>query len=422
MEHPIKRPSYDEHINELFTPGDARCMNQFIDLTTYVGVKASAAKISEWIGSGRMPPPDTGRQWSVGKLETFRNWARNTGFAEKSFVRLIPSKAPRVRKSLHDIETNSEEFTILKKAFEGIMARDADINNPTSFFNLAGLHWLSGHSAKRYGRHHDNAYNPWHRSYLMAFENALRSVEGCENVTLPYWDILGKALPDWVYERPFHPYSMPHDIIDLDRTHEHEGAVDRGALRLVDHRRVAMVEGAELGRIDLDLVVAAVDRSVAHKAGYSTKRYGSARILQEVANRTAHIETKIGEALESKSWRGFNGWSDEPDGHQGIIQAHDSGHMACGPTIRDQNVTAFDPLFWFFHCNWDRLWWQWQNMHGTTTLRTFKATVEGDTHWLEEEPDTLLAPFDVNSAEMINLADWNVAYEDPGIMAPQVTS
>ena len=176
-------------------------------------------------------------------------------------------------------------------------------------------------------------------------------------------------MPDWVYERPFYPYSMPHDIIGLDG-------------------------------------------SVAYKAGYSTERYEAAQILLEVANRSANIETKIGEALASQSWRGFNGWSDGLDG-QGIIQAHNSGHMACGTTIRDSNVTAFDPLFWFFHCNWDRLWWQWQNMHNTKMLLMFKATVKGDTHWLEEEPDTLLAPFDVNSAEMINLDDWNVAYKDP---------
>ena len=259
------------------------------------------------------------------------------------------------------------------------MARDADIDDPTNFFSLAGLHWLSNASANRYGRHHDNAYNPWHRSYLMAFEDTLRSVEGCEYVTLPYWNILGETLPEWIYEPPFYPYSMPHDIVGLDG-------------------------------------------SVAYDTNYSTERYTAAEVFQEVAARSATIETKIEEALASQSWRGFNGWSDGPDGHQGIIQAHDSGHMACGATIGNPDIAAFDPLFWFFHCNWDRLWWQWQNMYNTTTLVQFKATVSGDTHWLEEEPDTLLAPFDVNSAEMINLDDWNVAYEDPEATAPHLTS
>ena len=375
MEHPIKRPSYDEHINELFTPDDARCMNRAIDLTTYEGVKSSAAKISEWIGSGRMPPPDTGRQWSPEKLETFRNWVSNTGFAEKSFVRLAPSEVPRVRKSLHDIETDSKELAILRKAFTGIMARDADTNDPTSFYSLAGIHWLPGAQADRYCRHHDNAYNPWHRSYLMAFENALRSVEGCENVTLPYWDILGEALPAWIYEPPFYPYEMPHKIVSLDG-------------------------------------------SVIYDVGYSTERNSAVKIVEEVKSGKASIESKIGEALASPSWRGFNGWSDRPNRHEGIIRAHDNGHAACGATIGNQDVAAFDPLFWFFHCNWDRLWWRWQNTHNTTTLLAFKATVTGDTHWLEEEPDTLLPPFDVNSAEMINLADWNVAYEDSEAAVP----
>ena len=350
-------------------------MSWAIDLTTYEGVRSSAAKISEWIGSGRMPPPHTGRQWSPEKLETFRNWVNNTGFAEKSFVRLAPSETPRVRKSLHDIETDSEELAILRKAFEGIMARDADINDPTSFFNLAGIHWLPGPLANRYCRHHDNAYNPWHRSYLMAFENALRSVEGCENVTLPYWDILGKELPAWVYEPPFYPYLMPHKIVSLDG-------------------------------------------SVLYDVGYSTERNSTAQIVQEVKNRSASIETKIGEALASPSWRKFNGWTDSPNQHEGIIRAHDNGHGACGVTIGNQDVAAFDPLFWFFHCNWDRLWWQWQNMRNATTLLVFKVTVTGDTHWLEEKPDTLLPPFDLNSAEMINLADWNVAYEDSKATVP----
>ena len=94
MEHPIKRPSYDEHINKLFTPKDVRCMHWALNLATYAGVRSSATKISEWIGSGRMPPPDTGRQWSPEKLETFRNWVNNTGFAEKSFVRLNAIRVP----------------------------------------------------------------------------------------------------------------------------------------------------------------------------------------------------------------------------------------------------------------------------------------------------------------------------------------
>ncbi len=38
------------------------------------------------------------------------------------------------------------------------------------------------------------------------------------------------------------------------------------------------------------------------------------------------------------------------------IQAHDGGHGSIGPTMQNQDVSSYDPVFWFFHCNIDRLW------------------------------------------------------------------
>lgn len=368
MKHPILRPSYAENIQHLFTAQDAGCMSWAIDLASYESIKANAAKISEWIGSGRMPPPDEGRAWSADKLKTFRNWAQNTGYAEQAFVRLRPSEKKRVRRNILDL--SSEEVALLQKAFKEIMARDADGDAPQSFFTLAGIHWLPGPATNTYCRHHDDAYNPWHRAYLMAFEDALRSIEGCEDVTLPYWDILGDALPDWVYDAPLHPYTLPRGLTGLD--------------------------GSE-----------------AFPKGYVTKRDSAATIVQNVKAAKADIEVKIGEAINADTWRGFNGWSDWPNQHEGIIRAHDNGHGACGPTIANQDVAAFDPLFWFFHCNWDRLWWKWQTDKHLTSLLAFKGVVTGDDHWLQEAPDTLLAPFDVNAAEMIDLSEWNVGYEHP---------
>ena len=303
MEHPVKRPSYDEHIHELFTDDDIGCMRSEIDLSTYQGVKASASKISEWIGSGRMPPPSLGRPWSVEKLQTFRNWAGNTGYAEKPFVRIQPSERPRMRRNIHDL--GDEELDLLKRAFKGIMERDQDTNDPTSFFNLAGIHWLPGPATETYCRHHDDAYNPWHRAYLIAFEDALRSVDGCEDVVLPYWDILGDPLPDWLYEEPFYPYVFPHRLVSLNGAFQYE-------------------------------------------VGDPIERFDANRIVDEVKAAKNDIEVKIGEALDADTWRGFNGWSDWPNQHEGIIRAHDNGHGACGRMIANQDVAAFDPLFWFF--------------------------------------------------------------------------
>ncbi len=51
----------------------------------------------------------------------------------------------------------------------------------------------------------------------------------------------------------------------------------------------------------------------------------------------------------------------------GIEAAHDAGHGAAGPSMSKPDAAAFDPVFWLFHANWDRLWWQWQQIMDATT-------------------------------------------------------
>src|SRR5262249_3068900 len=39
-----------------------------------------------------------------------------------------------------------------------------------------------------YCNHGNVLFPTWHRVYLVKLEEAMRSIKGCENVTLPYWD------------------------------------------------------------------------------------------------------------------------------------------------------------------------------------------------------------------------------------------
>lgn len=41
-----------------------------------------------------------------------------------------------------------------------------------------------------YCNHGNVLFPTWHRAYILRFEDALRSVPGCEEVTLPFWDEL----------------------------------------------------------------------------------------------------------------------------------------------------------------------------------------------------------------------------------------
>ena len=47
---------------------------------------------------------------------------------------------------------------------------------------------------------------------------------------------------------------------------------------------------------------------------------------------------------------------------------------------------SYDPVFWFYHANIDRLWLQWQQNVQGTTLTGFSSTIDGDASWLSDPP------------------------------------
>jgi tyrosinase len=72
----------------------------------------------------------------------------------------------------------------------------------------------------------------------------------------------------------------------------------------------------------------------------------------------------IATSLSQSQWGAYN-----ISGYQDFsIQAHDGGHASVGPTMSEQNVSSYDPVFWFYHANIDRLWLQWQQNVQATTL------------------------------------------------------
>ena len=46
---------------------------------------------------------------------------------------------------------------------------------------------------------------------MRRFEDALRSVPGCADVTIPYWDITSQP-PDFLFQPPFASYTSPLEI------------------------------------------------------------------------------------------------------------------------------------------------------------------------------------------------------------------
>ncbi|HEV2817774.1 MAG TPA: tyrosinase family protein [Allosphingosinicella sp.] len=368
-ETPISNPTYMGDIRHFFRDIDIDHMrdpdNGAVDLATYVGVKANALRLYFKVKDGEMPP---GQRWSPARVETFYNWMKHDyprGDGEPVALAAAPSEARRIRKNIKDVDIEK-----LKTAFRGLMNRRPE--DPQSYYALAGQHWLpGGGKSVYYCRHHENAYNPWHRAYLLAFENALRSVEGCEDVTLPYWDITAAEIPAFLWEDPFDKYEIPVRLCPLaGDCYPPQGAT----------------------------------------ANYVTDRYPAETILKNLAD--FGVAEIIGKALGQSRWELFNGWDNGNTG-EGIITAHDAGHVASGVTMRNQDVTAFDPIFWFFHCNWDRLWWKWQQAYGATTLNKFKSHLAGAPDWLDDPVLNGLPPFTLTAPETIDSLSLGVDYEHP---------
>lgn len=361
IDDPIDNPTWYEHVRYFFEQEDIEHMGQLgLDLATYDGVRNSASSIffQTLPPNGRMPP-DPARKWSQERSDNFRKWIEQ-GFAlgtptpdpvdpeepEGPDDPDSPDSALRLRQDIRNVK--GDDLEKLKLAFETVMGREPD--DPNSYFFHAANHWLP---SPLFCLHHENRYNPWHRAYLFQFENALRSVDGCEDVTLPFWDIT-QSIPNVLFDTPFEHYTLPVDV-------------GSGFI-----------------------------------AGYQTERFNRNFIRQRFQD--MNINGDIATAIGQSQWEGFDHW---------ISRAHDSGHVSIGPSMSMQEVAAYDPIFWFFHCNWDRLWWKWQKSMDATNLTKFKSTLSGSPFWLDA-PFHEIPPFTDTADQTIDsIGQYNVDYDQP---------
>jgi len=356
-EDPVKNPTWMADIRFYFTTDDVNHMRKGgIELGTYEGVKENAVRVyGVTLPPNASMPLDPAPKWSQARSDTFMNWILNghpygTAVPQPLSLRAAFAAAPaqRLRKDVSSL--HQDEIDTLKLAFSGILSLPPE--DPKSYFALAGTHWLPG--PPYYCLHHENRYNPWHRNYLQPFETALRSIPGCENVALPYWDITA-PIPDFLYQAPFDKFTLPRDI---------GGGFNRG---------------------------------------YVTQRNSAADVASEVAQ--FGIPDTIKKAMGQSVWGDFNSF---------IIRAHDNGHVSCGPTMGDQSVAAYDPIFWLFHANLDRLWWKWQQDMQATNLNKFLSTIRGSTVWLLNSAFNMLPPFSETADKTIDLiAQYNADYVHP---------
>jgi tyrosinase len=363
----------------------------------------------------------------------------------------------RVRRSITDLQNqytagNTTPLEDLWRAWIGIAQLPAD--DPRSFFAIAGYHGLpfrglgatDPHSWGGYCHHGNVLFPTWHRVYLVKLEEALRSVPGCQDVTLPYWDetsadsaangipwaltqktveLDGRTIPN-----PLRSFIFNTDVVDTIAT---------------DDPFYSKPKGYETVRYPLSGLVGtpqARTATAAHNALYPDYNYDVALLNGNITDwltgtviidgqpvRYGQIADKYRKCLDAPNYTVFSNktsaaqWNDEatlqaPPGPTvvSVDAPHNGIHLAVGgfdaPGYRQspiegangdmgENETAgFDPIFFFHHCFVDRVFWLWQQRHGAADeldiIAGYKGTSSSD--WQGPTPgmapDT---PLDLNT-------------------------
>jgi tyrosinase len=336
----------------------------------------------------------------------------------------------RVRPSIQELQRRYDKgdkgpLEDLIRAWQGIQALPP--NDPNSFFVIGGYHGepfqfrkevdaLSDTDRYEYWGgwcNHGNVLFPtWHRAYVLRIEDALRTI--VPTVTMPYWDessddSLTEGIPSILTQEefeldgkiianPLRSFRLPVALEDFAND---EHAYDKPA-------------GYETVRYPLSGLVGTAEArqaSEAHNAKYPDPIVNTADLNANVIAwmngpfpTTPKGRSKTGTqalfeaCLEAPNYTVFSNttsaaeWNRDHPGTVVSVEApHNDLHLAVGgfdskpidPNPADSrfeagliaeangdmgenNTAGLDPIFFFHHCNIDRMFWLWQKRNDAT--------------------------------------------------------
>eukprot|EP01064_Diplonema_japonicum_P022801 TRINITY_DN32_c0_g1_i4.p1 TRINITY_DN32_c0_g1~~TRINITY_DN32_c0_g1_i4.p1 ORF type:complete len:572 (+),score=169.57 TRINITY_DN32_c0_g1_i4:89-1717(+) len=235
---------------------------------------------------------------------------------------------PRVRKGWSMLSCTEREHFI-----EAV--RTLHSENTTDYHDLSQLHRNNGRYA-----HGTSAFLPWHRWFLVGYENALRSLPGFECMTVPYWD--------WERDDAEERLSTPFR------------AKTFGTPTGISGWRDCVTEGVAAGWT-------ASDRECLGRSWGGSSGFAGAMEMSAIITSNAEFRD-FRPALEGNP--------------------HAAPHIFIGGEMGSY-LSPDDPLFFVHHANVDRIWALWQDYHGYDKVP--KAAIN----------DTVYAP--ASSAEDMSL-------------------
>jgi len=335
---------------------------------------------------------------------------------------MASKKELRVRRSLRELEKeyengNKKPLEKLMKAWKGIKELPPD--DPRSFFMLGGFHgepfrgagWGLNTFWGGYCNHGNVLFPTWHRVYCLKIEEALQSIPGCEDVMLPYWDetdedslqhgvpwsltvkdfeLEGKKIPN-----PLRSFVFPVTITDnvsgdnniytKPRGYETVRYPLSGLVGTKEARKETEEHNRQFPHYEENVKL--LNRNV---IAWLTKK--GEHLPPDVRKRLKiSVYDQYRECLNAPNYTVFSNttsaqqWNQLHDGERTVIpleQPHNNIHLSVGGfevpgadfspidgangDMGENDTAALDPIFYFHHCNVDRMFWVWQKKTGHT--------------------------------------------------------
>lgn len=314
---------------------------------------------------------------------------------------------------------NKKPLEDLVRAWLGI--KKLPPTDPRSFFALAGYHGEPFQYRKQvdalpqvdyypywggYCNHGNVLFPPWHRVYVCKFEEALQSI--VPGVMMPYWDetstdslqhgipsiltqqkfeldgqmidnplrsfILPEALSDHldnddIYEKPAGYETVRYPLSGLVGTEEARKATEAHNAQfpdpttnteLLNNNIAAWLKGGNPTPTDPNpsgTGVHALFQNCLHAPNYTV--FSNTTSVGEWNNTKTGIAVTSLESPHNDIHLAIGGFD--------VPNQSESGQITgANGDIGEPNTAGMDPIFFFHHCNVDRMFWLWQKKNGQT--------------------------------------------------------
>lgn len=340
------------------------------------------------------------------------------------------AKGPlRVRKNVKDLTAHERrEFVDAVLALKAARSPfDPDLSYYDQFvvWHLTLYPCSIGHEMAR--GHGGPMFLPWHRQFLLLYENALREVSRNNRLTVPYWDWTDPESTTAVFS---------DDLMGGDGNPDEEYAVTTGPFAK--------------GKWELNVHPSGFQWS-SSATPYLTRRFGSFPgfgslptpedvnfVLERPAYDVAPYDPNSDPNLSFRNalegfWHNVGGtriasgsMTCGPDGSMMVTSGpgmHNLVHMWVGGLLDESPIggragtmvlpsSPNDPVFFLHHSNIDRLWAEWQETHGVDSYEPDSCGLGPEEIGCSANTETdHMHPFEVTPADMADVNALGYRYD-----------